>query len=91
MSKQLDEYRAEIDKVDAQLVSLLEERFKVVAKISDYKRKHKLAVLDSNREKQVLNKIAAKAEAGKEVYLKEIFKEIMRQSRNWQDKNRKGK
>lgn len=87
---ELNKYRKEIDEIDQQLVSLLEKRFNVVEQVNDYKKENGLAVLDSNREQQVLAKIAAQVTAAdKAVYIEEIFKEIMRQSRNWQHADRK--
>lgn len=90
MTEQLENYRKQIDAVDGQLIELLEKRFDVVALINDYKKEHGLKVLDSSREEQVLAKVVAQTkDEDKAKYLKEIFKEIMHQSRNWQHENRK--
>lgn len=90
MTKQLDKYRSEIDQIDHQLVDLLEKRFKQVELVSQYKKEHNLAVLDTSREEQVLQKIAEMTkDKEKTSYLQSIFKEIMHQSRNWQHEDRK--
>lgn len=52
----LEPLRNEIDKVDKELVKLLERRFELVKEIGDYKKSHNLPVLDLAREQQVLQK-----------------------------------
>lgn len=52
--RELLDIRNDIDKVDKQLVKLLEDRFKLVKEVGDYKKVNNLPILDLNREKQVL-------------------------------------
>ena len=52
----LNELRVEIDKVDRELVALLERRLDVAAAIADWKQSQGLPVLDKSRERA---KIAA--------------------------------
>ncbi len=49
----LEEYRAEIDKHDADLMEALGKRIRVVEKIGALKRSNKLDIEDENREKKV--------------------------------------
>ena len=49
----LRSYRAKIDEIDRQLVSLFEERMEIVLKIADYKKKNNIPILDEGREKEV--------------------------------------
>lgn len=90
MEEQLAQARQKINGIDQQIVRLLEQRFAAVVEVNDYKRRHQLPVLDSQREKQVLQKIADlstdKATVG---YLQKIFAEIMHQSREYQHDQRK--
>ncbi len=50
----LDELRAEIDKIDSELLPLFLRRMELSSGVADYKRSVGKAVLDSEREKQVL-------------------------------------
>lgn len=52
----LDAIRSRIDKLDAQLVALLEERMEAVLEVAAYKKQHGLPVLDATREAQVIAK-----------------------------------
>ncbi|MDD4089365.1 MAG: chorismate mutase, partial [Tissierellia bacterium] len=49
----LNNARAEINKIDIEIVKLLEKRFNIVNEIGCYKRKQKLPIYDEAREKQV--------------------------------------
>ncbi len=51
--------RNEIDRIDGQIVALFEERMRVVMQVGEYKHKNALPVLDSGRERQVLEAKAA--------------------------------
>ncbi|MCI8648711.1 MAG: prephenate dehydratase [Anaerotruncus sp.] len=55
----LKSYRGEIDRIDAQLIPLLEQRMNVVRKVAAYKKAHQLPVLQSGREQEVLQKAVA--------------------------------
>ena len=50
----LMELRSELDRIDAQLVPLLEQRMETAAAVGRLKRAQGLAVLDADREAQVL-------------------------------------
>ncbi|MFY9213341.1 MAG: chorismate mutase [Tissierellaceae bacterium] len=47
-------YRDKIDKIDAELVALFEERMEIVLKIAAYKKANKLPVYNASREKEVI-------------------------------------
>ncbi|MBQ5535801.1 MAG: chorismate mutase, partial [Oscillospiraceae bacterium] len=51
---ELKDYRAQIDRIDAELVRLFAERMELAAQIAAYKKAHGLAVLDSAREQEKL-------------------------------------
>ena len=55
---QLEQARAEINEVDAQIASLFERRMAAVKQVLEYKREHGLPVLDAGREKEVLARAA---------------------------------
>ena len=83
--KTLDQCRAELDVIDAQLVSLFEKRMQVARDVAQYKHAHNLSILDSSRESAVLESRAAllQEEALKKP-LTDLFCEIMRLSREEQ-------
>ena len=56
----LEQARAEIDTVDAQLAALFERRMKAVLSVAEYKKAHGLPIFDAAREKVVLDKAEAR-------------------------------
>ncbi len=58
--KTLQECRAEIDRIDSELLRLLTERMQVAESVARYKLANELPVFDEVRERAVLDKIAAK-------------------------------
>jgi len=55
----LDEARKTINRVDCEMAHLFEERMNAVRKVAEYKIAHGLQVLDSEREKQVIERNSA--------------------------------
>ena len=83
--KTLDQCRAELDAIDAQLVSLFEKRMQIARDVAQYKHAHNLNILDASRESAVLESRAAmlQDETLKKP-LQDLFREIMRFSREEQ-------
>ena len=83
--KTLDQCRAELDAIDAQLVSLFEKRMQIARDVAQYKHAHNLNILDASRESAVLESRAAmlQDETLKKP-LQDLFCEIMRLSREEQ-------
>ena len=52
----LEQARAEIDEVDAQLAALFERRMAAVLQVAEYKRAHGLPIFDAAREAAVLER-----------------------------------
>ena len=76
--KELDALRREIDRLDAQIVPLLLERFAVVRRIGEVKKTEGIPVLNEAREKAVLDKISAFAEDDAEKSaLRKVYKSVM--------------
>lgn len=59
--KSLQECRADIDRIDAELLKLLTERLEVAENVARYKLANDLPVFDDARERAVLDKIGAKS------------------------------
>ncbi len=82
---ELDDYRAEIDRIDKQLVELYEERMAVSEKVASYKIKTGKSVLDKSREKQKLSEMEAMAHGTFNRHgVRELFEQIMAMSRKKQ-------
>lgn len=80
--QELTELRQEIDKIDRQLLPLFLERMKLCCKVADYKRKSGMAVLDTKRERQVLeSKMELLDKPGMESEVYEFFNAVMAISR----------
>lgn len=60
--ERLAEYRASIDNIDAALVHLLAERFKITKAVGRYKKQARLAPADPGREEIQLARLRALAE-----------------------------
>ena len=58
--KDLNQCRAELDVIDAQMVWLFEKRMQVVRDVALYKHEHNMDIFDSSRENAVLESRAAK-------------------------------
>lgn len=57
-SEELADWRKEIDKLDNQFLKILEERFEIVKKIVEHKRKNNIPIEDKKREEEIIkNKI----------------------------------
>lgn len=83
----LTQLRQEIDQIDAQLVELFEKRMAVTRNVGLYKLEHGMEVLDSGRERQVLDgKAALLQDKALTADVTELFETIMAISRRQQQK-----
>ncbi|MGM0126044.1 chorismate mutase [Enterococcus sp. AZ194] len=81
----LSQQRQLIDSVDSQIVQLLEKRMTAVSKIAEIKGDSSKPVLDSAREKQVIEKIENRVtEVSYKETIVETYKDIMKHSRAYQ-------
>ena len=83
--KNLEELREEIDRIDKDIVKLFESRMEKVEKVSEYKRKNNIGILNRSREEEVLsrNKKHLKNKA-LEPYLEKFYIELMKVSKDYQ-------
>lgn len=77
----IEELRTEIDRIDNEIVRLYGERMETARKIGEYKREHHLPVLDSERERELLNRVGEKAGEAYEHGVRALFGFLMAQSR----------
>ncbi|KAF0199593.1 MAG: hypothetical protein FD166_21 [Bacteroidetes bacterium] len=57
----IDELRSQIDIFDDQLLDILERRMQIAETIGQYKKKHNITILQSNRWQEIVNKAIRKA------------------------------
>ena len=81
----MKEIRARIDRVDDELVRLYGERMDLVREIGRYKREHNLPVLDSERERSLLNKVAEQAGEENEQGVRALYHLLIDHSRMRQE------
>ena len=79
-NKKIDDLRQKIDTVDSQIQNLLEIRLLIVEDIASVKKTKKTPIEDQNRENAILSPI-------KNQYVKNVFSEILKQSRSFQQSN----
>ena len=84
----LDIIRQEIDQIDDQIVKLLEERMHLVEGVVAYKKASGKAILDTKREEVIFEKVRNRVSNKKyEKTIVETFSDILKRSRDYQDKN----
>ena len=80
--------RQEIDQIDDQIVKLLEERMHLVEGVVAYKKASGKAILDTKREEAIFEKVRSRVSNKKyEETIVETFSDILKRSRDYQDKN----
>lgn len=82
----LKEYREEIDRIDAELVSLFQQRMKVSAGIGAWKREQGLPILDKTRERQKLSDLVGSAEEDLQSYVHVLYSLLFELSRSYQSR-----
>ena len=88
---QLQQARAEINEVDAQIAALFERRMAAVRQVLEYKREHGLPVLDAGREKEVLAKAALQiSDPSLREYYTRVVERMMEVSRAFQSRQLAG-
>ncbi|MCL2627941.1 MAG: chorismate mutase [Oscillospiraceae bacterium] len=81
----LQDLRAEIDKIDEELIRLFGERMDISAKVAEYKRENNMPVFDAKREQEILEKIAKKVTKDRKDAIITLYKQIFELSRAEQE------
>ena len=87
INKNLDlgKIREKIDKLDSQLVELLEERLHIVQEVAQFKKQTGKKIFDEEREKEVIRKNLERVKNTElKHYIKLILKDIMDSSKEYQ-------
>ena len=82
----LNDLRKKINVIDAELTALFVKRMELIAAVAKYKKEHGLATFDSSREQEILARVAADSPAAFAPYTTDLFKTILRLSKEYQDK-----
>jgi len=61
-SSDLSTIRAQIDRVNSQIIKLLAKRYKLSKQVAHYKKLHKLPILDAEREEEMFKSIIKQAQ-----------------------------
>ena len=88
--KDLLEVREQINNIDNQIIELWKERMALSLEVAKYKKENRLPILDEQREKELLDRISSLAGEELEGYSRELYFEIMRISREYQERQIKG-
>lgn len=86
MTDSLNRLRDEIDEINEELVRLFGRRMAVCERIARYKREHGLPVADPKREDEILSRVSALANPEDEADVRALFAELMRLSRERQNR-----
>lgn len=83
----LEKQRAEIDAIDREIVALFERRMQVVVDVARIKKENGIAILDANREKDVIQKVQSYLkDATLKEELAEAYETLMKVSKDYQKK-----
>lgn len=82
-NSELSEYRKNIDKIDSQIMSLLDKRFNEIKKIGDYKKLNNIPIENTNRENEIIDSIIdISIDKSNKLPIKEVYKQIFKESKN---------
>jgi len=90
-SKSIDDFefnRNMIDKIDKEILDLLERRFKYVKQIGKIKKKNGLKIVDKKREKEIINKKIKQSKLDEE-FIKKLYRLIFNEAYRKQEENKK--
>lgn len=82
----LEECRQQIDRIDRQLVDLLQERLEIAGQVAAYKKEHHLPLFHPEREQQVLEKVTDSLPQENKRSMGLLFEDIMEVSKLYQSR-----
>ena len=83
-NRSLEQMRAEMDIIDKDIIDAFRRRMNLSAEIAEYKKEHKLSVLDVEREKAKLDQIAKDVEDELSAYTSKLYLTLADLSRAYQ-------
>ena len=89
MDVRLKKLRKEIDDIDSKILSLIEQRMKVVCEVGDLKKDLEISVEDLNREKEIIQRLTSNSSKNlTEKQLIRIFSAVFKSSKQIQRDNK---
>ena len=91
MEMDLEAIRGKLDAIDDRLIDLFVQRMALVADVAAYKKETGKPILDTGRERQIMNRVTLRAGEGLEHYAKQLYQTLFTVSRACQaDQMRSG-
>lgn len=84
MELNLQDIRGQLDQIDDQLIDLFSRRMRLVSDVAAYKKENGLPILDSGRERQIINRVSLAAGEDLEHYAKLLYQTLFSVSRAYQ-------
>ena len=69
MELNLQEIRTQLDQIDDQMTALFAKRMNLVTEVAAYKKEKGLPILDTGREREIVNRVTLETDAGRAVEL----------------------
>ncbi len=93
MSKNIDEIRKHIDRIDNVIINALAERMSLMPEVAEYKKKNNVPITDEEREIAIMNKLKkVAAEHGlDESFVEEVFLSLFNEAKRIQAEIIEGK
>ena len=89
MDARLKKLRKEIDDIDSKILSLIEQRMKVVCEVGDLKKDLEISVEDLTREKEIIQRLTSNSSKNlTEKQLIRIFSAVFKSSKQIQRDNK---
>ena len=80
----LEQIRAELDKVDTEIVQLFEQRMQLSAQVATVKRQHNLPITNQAREQEILTRIGQEVTPELKDYTQMLFTTLFNLSKSYQ-------
>ena len=84
MELNLQEIRGKLDTIDNQMIDLFCQRMNLVKDVAAYKQEHNLPILDTGRERDIINRVSLMAGEDLEHYAKLMYQTLFSVSRAYQ-------
>ena len=82
--KDLSQIREKINEIDSKIIELWKDRMETCLSVAQYKKENNLPVLDSQRERGLLDRIGNMAGENLEIYSRVLYETVMTISRSYQ-------
>ena len=84
MENELNGIREQLDGIDDELIQLFARRMRLVSQVAAYKKEKGLPILDTGRERQIINRVSLAAGEDLEHYAKLLYQTLFSVSRAYQ-------